>query len=54
MKPLYMHRVKRILHDLQPIARDHRRADIAQHAIAHEQIPARHQGRWLRSQVGKD
>src|SRR5262249_18693965 len=53
MQPFHVHRVERVLHDLQPIAGDNRRTDVAQYAVAHEQIPAWHQRSRLRSQVSK-
>ena len=49
-----MHRIERVLHDLQPIARNHRRADIAQHAVPDEQFPARQQRRGLWPEVSEN
>ena len=54
MQPFDVHRVEGVLHDLQPIAGDHRRADIAQHAVAHEQFPARQQRRGLWAEVSEN
>jgi len=54
MQPFDVYRVEGVLHDLQPIAGDHRRADVAQHAVAHEQFPARQKRRGLWTEVSEN
>ena len=39
---LAMHRVERVFHDLQPVARHYGPPDISDHIVAHKRVPARH------------
>ena len=54
MEPFNMHRVERVLHDLKPVARNHRCSDVAQDAVADKEIPARQERHGFRAQVSKD
>ncbi len=54
VQPLEVRRVDAVLHDLQPVARDERAADVAQHTLPDEEIVARQQRRRLGAQVGED
>src|SRR6185437_11647708 len=54
MRKFGMNRIDGVFLTLQPIARDNSRADLAEHALFDEQIPARQQRRGLRSQIGPD
>ena len=54
VQPLDVHRVQGVFHDLQPVAGDDGRADIPQHIVPHEHIPAGQQWHWLWTQVRED
>ena len=54
VQPLHVHRVDRVLHDLDPVARNLNVLDVADHVVHHEEVPARQQRRRLRPEVGKD
>ena len=51
MEPLHVHRVQRILHDLEPIAGNHCVADVAQNIFHHVQVPTRQKRFGQRTQV---
>ncbi len=54
VEPLHMHAVERVLHDLQPIARHDGEADLAHHAVVHEQVPGRQNGHRIRTQIAEE
>src|SRR5262249_53236883 len=54
MRELGMHGVDGVLLALQPVARDHGGADLAEAILHHEQVPARQQRPRLRPEPGPD
>src|SRR5262245_28348983 len=53
MQVFPVHRVQRVFHDLQPVARNDSPADVPDYVVADKWVPARHQRYRLRAQISK-
>ena len=54
VEPLEVERVDAVLHDLEPVAREERAPDVAQHALPDKEVVAREERRGLGPEVRED